>query len=114
MVAVAAPSQIKTMRQTVTHLRLVTDDGNCNAEARRLDHSLIAHRQPRVSLSIRNISSDGLSAISDQPVHRGEQVGISFPRDGRPTCTAIGRVTKCEPTGNGYRIAVEFDPLPAA
>jgi hypothetical protein len=27
---------------------------------------------------------------------------------------AVGRVLRCDPSGLGYRVAVEFDPLPAA
>lgn len=98
-----------------THLKLATDDSAYHVEARRLDHSLAAHRQPRMSLSVRDISMDGLSAITDQPVVRGEHVGISFPADdGRRSWGAVGRVVRCEPEDEGYRIAVEFDPLPAA
>jgi hypothetical protein len=85
------------------------------AEAHRLDHSLIAHRQPRLRLAVRDLSVNGMSAISEQPVEKGEHVGVSFPAEGgRRAWGAYGRVVRCEPSATGYRLAVEFDPLPAA
>jgi hypothetical protein len=114
MVALA-PNRDRVIGRPATHLRLATDDSACHAEAHRLDHSLAAHRQPRMSLAVRDLSMNGLSAITDQPVSRGEHVGISFPADnGQRSWGAVGRVVRCEPEDQGYRIAVEFDPLPAA
>jgi hypothetical protein len=85
------------------------------AEAHRLDHSVIAHRQPRLRLAVRDLSVNGMSAISEQPVEKGEHVGVSFPADGgHRAWGAYGRVVRCEPSAMGYRLAVEFDPLPAA
>jgi len=85
------------------------------AEAHRLDHSLIAHRQPRLRLAVRDLSVNGMSAISEQPVEKGEHVGVSFPAEGgQRAWGAYGRVVRCEPSAMGYRLAVEFDPLPAA
>ena len=85
------------------------------AEAHRLDHSLFAHRQPRLRLAVRDLSVNGMSAISEQPVEKGEHVGVSFPAEGgRRAWGAYGRVVRCEPSATGYRLAVEFDPLPAA
>ena len=85
------------------------------AEAHRLDHSLIAHRQPRLRLAVRDLSVNGMSAISEQPVEKGEHVGVSFPAEaGHRAWGAYGRVVRCEPSAMGYRLAVEFDPLPAA
>jgi hypothetical protein len=85
------------------------------AEAKRLDHNLSALRQPRLSLAVRDMSVNGMSALSEQPVARGEHVGVRITNsDGRPGWGAYGRVVRCEPTAMGYRVAVEFDPLPAA
>src|SRR4051794_16609321 len=85
------------------------------AEAHRLDHSLMAHRQPRLRLAVRDLSVNGMSAICEQPVEKGEHVGVSFPAEGgRRGWGAYGRVVRCEPSATGYRLAVEFDPLPAA
>jgi len=84
-------------------------------EARRLDHSLSARRQPRLTLDVRDLSVGGMSALSDQPVVQGEHVRVSFPAsNGSPWWDAFGRVVRCEPSALGYRLAVEFDPLPAA
>jgi hypothetical protein len=85
------------------------------AEARRLDHSLHALRAPRLRLDVQDLSLSGLCAHSDQPVMRGEHLAIHLPpRDGLPTFSAYGRVTRCQPTGSGYKLAIEFDRLPAA
>lgn len=82
---------------------------------RRLDHSIEARQQPRLSLSLRDLSLGGLSAISDRPVDRGERLTVSFPNKGTSRgWDAFGRVLRCDPSGMGYRLAVEFDPLPMA
>ena len=86
-----------------------------DAEARRLDHSLPAYRQPRIILAVRDLSVSGMSAVSLQPLSRGEHVGVSFPAHyPHGAWDAFGRVVRCEPSALGYRVAVEFDPLPAA
>lgn len=84
-------------------------------EGRRMDHSVLAHRQPHLRLALRDVSLGGLSAISQGPIERGERVAIFFPPEGaRHGWDACGRVLRCEPSALGYRVAVEFDPLPAA
>ena len=84
-------------------------------EGRRLDHSIMAHRQPQVSLYLRDLSLGGVSALSQIPLNRGERVTIFFPPQGPSRgWDAYGRVLRCEPSGMGYRVAVEFDTLPAA
>jgi PilZ domain-containing protein len=84
-------------------------------EGRRVDHSLIARQQPRLALQLRDLSFGGLSAISQTPLMRGERVAVAFPRQGLVGgWDALGRVIRCEPSATGYRIAMEFDMLPAA
>lgn len=84
-------------------------------EGRRLDHSIEAHREPHLSLSLRDLSLGGLSAITQSPVARGERISVFFPPQGpKRGWDAYGRVLRCEASGLGYRVAVEFDPLPAA
>jgi hypothetical protein len=92
-------------RKTV-HLRI---------EGKRLDHTISARRQPHLSLALRDLSLGGISAISQTPLDRGERLSVFFPPEG-PTrgWDAFGRVIRCEPSGMGYRVALEFDPLPAA
>lgn len=87
-----------------------------SAECRRLDHSLPALRQPRLTLDVRDVSLNGVSALCDVPLMRGEHLGIRFsPETGLPGWGTVGRVVRCEPSGlGGYRVALEFDPLPAA
>ena len=84
-------------------------------EGRRLDHTIHARREPQVSLALRDLSVGGLSALTQTPLLEGERVTVFFPPQGASRgWDAFGRVIRCEPSGMGYRIAVEFDPLPAA
>ncbi|HZZ44357.1 MAG TPA: PilZ domain-containing protein [Tepidisphaeraceae bacterium] len=84
-------------------------------EGRRTDHTVTARRQPHLSLSLRDLSVGGLSAITDVPVAPGEGLAVFFPPQGiRSGWDAYGRVLRCDPAPLGYRIAVEFDSLPAA
>jgi hypothetical protein len=84
-------------------------------QSKRLDHTLPALRQPQVSLDLRDLSMGGLSALSDTPLERGERVAIFFPPQGALRgWDAYGRVIRCETSACGYRIALEFDALPAA
>lgn len=84
-------------------------------EGNRVDHTIAARRQPRVTLALKDLSLGGLSALSPMPLERGERVAVHFPQMGAMGgWNAIGRVLRCVPSALGYRIAVEFDPLPAA
>ena len=84
-------------------------------EGRRLDHTLDARQMPRLSLMLRDLSLGGLSAISDHPLHEGEHLTVFFPQSGMSRgWDAFGRVLRCDPSGMGYRVAVEFESLPAA
>jgi hypothetical protein len=84
-------------------------------EGQRRDHAIAARRQPVVSLALRDLSLGGLSAISGIPLEHGERVSVFFPPQGiRRGWDAYGRVLRCEPSALGYRVALEFDPLPAA
>jgi hypothetical protein len=84
-------------------------------EGKRLDHTISAHRQPHVSLALRDLSVGGLSAIAQLPIDRGERISVFFPPQGAMRgWDAYGRVIRCEPSGLGYRVAVQFDALPAA
>jgi hypothetical protein len=104
-----------------------TDNGSANrrmfqrreiharVEGRRLDHSIEARRQPHMSLAIRDLSVGGLSAISQLPVNRGERLSVFFPPQGTQRgWDAYGRVVRCEHSSMGYRLAVQFDPMPMA
>jgi hypothetical protein len=84
-------------------------------EGRRIDHKIEAYQMPQLSLALRDLSLGGLSAISHTPLDRGERLSVFFPPQGAQRgWDAYGRVVRCEPSGFGYRVAVEFDPLPAA
>jgi hypothetical protein len=84
-------------------------------EGKRLDHTLNACKQPHVSLALRDLSAGGLSAISDTPLEAGERVTVFFPPQGLMRgWDAYGRIVRCDSSTFGYRVAVEFDSLPAA
>lgn len=64
---------------------------------------------------MRDLSLGGLSAITDVPLKRGERVMVFFPPQGISRgWDAHGRVLRCEPSAMGYRLAMQFDALPAA
>jgi hypothetical protein len=89
---------------------------NVRIEGRRLDHSVEARQQPQLSFMLRDVSLGGLAAMSNAPVCRGERITVFFPPEGPARgWDAYGRVIRCEPShAGGYRVAVAFDPLPAA
>ena len=94
---------------------------SATVRGKRIDHSLDALRQPGLSLALRDVSLGGLSAISPTPLTRGERLTVTLPSQGpslagaaRSGWDAVGRVLRCEASGLGYRIAVEFDSVPTA
>lgn len=88
---------------------------SASVESRRLDHTITARQQPRLTLALRDLSLGGLSAISDMPLGPGERLTVYFPSEpGLRGWDAYGRVIRCDASALGYRVAVEFDPLPAA
>src|SRR5687767_313699 len=62
-------------------------------DARRLDHSLCARREPRARLMVHACDCDQALATSDVPLLSGEHVMLRFPaRTGRAAWNAFGRV----------------------
>ena len=93
----------------------VRKEVQARVEGRRIDHSITARQQPHLSLSLRDLSFGGLAALSDQPLEAGERVAVFFPPQGSNRgWDAYGRVIRCDPGYLGYRVAVEFDPMPKA
>ena len=99
------------------------------AQGHRLDHSVAARKQPHLTLALRDLSAGGLSAISDFPLDQGERLVVSVlpevkrdDAEGRLVLQAKpvaawdvrGRVIRCEPAAVGYRVALEFEAVPAA
>jgi len=84
-------------------------------QGRRLDHTLPALRQPVLTMSLRDVSAGGMCALSDTPIEAGEHLSVFVES---PNIfggwDAYGRVIRCSPSGAGYRVAIEFDRLPAA
>ncbi len=88
---------------------------HARVQGKRTDHTLDALRQPTVSFALRDLSLGGLSALTDMPLNRGERVTVFFPPQGVSRgWDAYGKVLRCEPSATGFRLAMEFDPLPAA
>ena len=84
-------------------------------EGRRMDHTIEARQQPHLSLSLRDLSLGGCSAMSSVALEQGERLTVFFPPQGPMRgWDAYGRVIRCEPSSLGFRLAMEFDPLPAA
>lgn len=88
----------------------------CDSEAqcRRIDHTICAHRQPHVKLELQDISRGGLAATVDGAMEQGERVFIAFPGRARGDWDTAGRVVRCTPMGNRFQIAVEFEQSPMA
>jgi hypothetical protein len=89
----------------------------CHAqvEGRRTDHTIAAHQFPQFSMALRDLSFGGLSAITQMPLNCGERLTVYFPKQGAlQEWDAQGRVLRCDTSSMGYRVAVEFDPLPMA
>jgi hypothetical protein len=88
---------------------------HATVQGHRMDHTIEARQQPRLLMMLRDLSLGGLSAICDRPVDTGEHLSVNFPATGLLRgWDAFGRVLRCDPSGMGFRVAVEFDPLPAA
>jgi hypothetical protein len=84
-------------------------------DGRRLDHSLCARREPRARLIVHAYDCDHAAGTSDIPLLVGEHMMLRFPaRAGRLAWNAFGRVVACEAHADGYRVTIDFDPLPAA
>jgi hypothetical protein len=84
-------------------------------EIHRVDNTPDALRDPNLTLYLRDLSLGGMSAISPFALERGERLSLHFPRTGSiGGWTAMGHVRRCVQSALGYRVAVEFDPLPAA
>ena len=91
-------------------------DVSLRVQGKRLDHSIEARQQPVLSFQLRDVSLGGLAGMSTMPIGRGERITVFFPPEGPARgWDAYGRVIRCEPSQTGgFRVAVEFDPLPAA
>lgn len=88
---------------------------HARVESKRLDHTLDACKQPHVSLALRDLSLGGMSGISATPMQAGERITVFFPPMGAMRgWDAYGRVVRCDASTFGFRVAVEFDMLPAA
>ena len=84
-------------------------------EGKRVDDTPAARQDPQLTLALRDLSLGGLSAISQTPLGQGERLAVFFPPQGPMRgWDAYGRVIRCDQSGMGYRVAVAFDPLPAA
>jgi hypothetical protein len=112
---VALVQEARARKATVERRLFPRQEVNLCAHARRLDHTVAAHQQPRLALTVRDLSLSGLSALVEVPLDYGEHIGVSFPpQNSQRPWDAFGHVVRCEPSALGYRVAVEFDLMPAA
>jgi hypothetical protein len=116
MVAMMPTGNLSIMGSGAERRMFPRKEISARVEGRRLDHSVDARQQPQLSFNLRDVSLGGLSALSESPVGRGERITVFFPPQGPARgWDAYGRVIRCDPTvAGGYRVAVAFDPLPAA
>lgn len=64
------------------------------------------------TLQMRDCSDTGMGAVSETPIPPGSIVSIGFQMPGH--LAKRGEVIRCEPCGEGYRIAVVFEHRMAA
>ena len=116
MVALMSSSSLSITGSGAERRMFPRKDVSVRVEGKRLDHSINARQQPHLSLMLRDVSLGGLGALTDAPLGRGERLTVFFPPEGPARgWDAYGRVVRCDPTpAGGYRLAVAFDPLPAA
>ena len=115
MVALLNPTRTLSLTEGAERRMFPRRDVCTRVVSRRLDHSVCARQMPFLSLTVRDLSIGGLSAATNTPLEAGERLSFTFPDDnGHSGWDAIGRVVRCQPVGAGFRVAVEFDPLPAA
>ncbi|HZL36886.1 MAG TPA: PilZ domain-containing protein [Tepidisphaeraceae bacterium] len=109
------PNRISAQKSNEERRIFPRKDMAVPAPSRRVDNTLQARQNPALTLYLRDLSLGGLSAISPLPLEQGERLNVFFPRQGNlGGWDALGRVLRCEPSTMGYRVAMEFDPLPAA
>jgi hypothetical protein len=85
------------------------------ATGHRIDHTISARQNPRLTLNLRDLSAGGLGVLADRPLNEGEHLTVEIPRRGLvPGWDAVGRVVRCEPSAMGYRVGLEFDSRMAA
>ena len=63
-------------------------------------------------LSLTDYSHDGMGAISTGPVTPGTEVSVGFSAPGH--LARRGTVLRCDPCGQGYRVAIQFQARLAA
>jgi PilZ domain len=81
----------------------------------RLDHTTAARQNPFMRMQLVDLSYGGLCAQGQEPVAEGERLSICLPPRGQfNSWDAVGRVVRCDSAGEGYRVALAFDPLPMA
>jgi len=115
MVAVLKMPTRFTEEATAERRMFPRKECHARVEGKRHDNTIQARQQPHLSLALRDLSLGGLSAISNIALEAGERLTVFFPPQGpNRGWDAYGRVIRCDPSSFGFRLAVEFDPLPAA
>lgn len=84
------------------------------AEARRLDNTIHAQRDPRFSVMVLDISEGGIAATSRVPVEAGERLSLHLPPEAGSMTRVFGKVIRCSARKDGWYLAIRFDYVPAA
>jgi len=70
------------------------------------------HFGRRYVLRMLDASDAGLGARTDRPIEVGTVVTVAFAAPGHPVRTGV--VTRCLASGEGYRVAIQFETRLAA
>ena len=84
------------------------------AEAKRIDHTLVARRSPFFSVTVLDVSTGGIRAVTRQPVIAGERLHLTLPPESGMRRQIWGKVIRCAPRQDGWSLAIQFDAIPAA
>jgi hypothetical protein len=84
------------------------------AEARRMDNTLAAQREPRFALTVLDVSTGGIAATSQTLVAQGERLVVSLPPEAGIARRIFGRVIRCNARRGRWTLAIAFDSIPAA
>lgn len=115
MVALLKMPSVPSPRKGIERRLFVRREVHLTVMGRRLDLPILSRRFPTLRMHLRDLSVGGASALVDEPLNEGERLTLTLPAgDDTPSWDACGRILRCEPSSTEYRIAIAFDPLPAA
>ena len=55
---------------------------HATVQGKRIDHTIEARQNPRLNITLRDLSFGGMSAVVDRPLGKGERINVVFPAQG--------------------------------